>query len=79
MIVAYSFFLLDSLQKKEEIFRLREENSQKGGSIGYFGVWPAEGGKFEENWEETMKFPLVFFRKSVNFLSKSSKFSPAAG
>ena len=73
------FFLLDSLWLKEEIFRLKEENSEKGGSIGYFGVWPAEGGKFEEIWEEITKFPLVFYRKIVNFLSKSSKFSPAAG
>ena len=57
----------------------KEENSEKGGSIGYFGGWPAEGGKFEEIWEEITKFPLVFYRKIVNFLSKSSKFSPAAG
>jgi hypothetical protein len=53
--------LLDSFHKKEEIFRLREENSQKGGSIGYFGVWPAEGGKFEEIWEEITKFHVVFY------------------
>ena len=72
-------FLPISLEEIEEIFRLREENSEKGGSIGYFGVWSAEGGKFEEIWEEITKFPLVFYRKIVNSLCKSSKFSPAAG
>ena len=29
-------------------------------------VWPAEGGKFEENWEEIMKFPLVFCSRMLD-------------